>query len=275
MNKWLIWHLVFLNAFIGSVFPQEVSGNLEGVILNNQQLPVAGANVMVSSPSLQGLRSAATDGEGRFRVPGLPVGMYVVTISHVAYRETRLLDVVIRLGKTTGLGEIVLQPEVIEIEAVEILDTKPVIDPISTVSGGNLAEEAYRDLPVERDYRSIATLLPQVNESYLGDEANFGGATGLENKYFVDGVETTDPYRGVTGTTLPYNLIKEIEVKTGGYQAEYRSSLGGIVNAVTHSGGNEIHGQELVFLPIINFPVMNAARVFNLTENKVGLTVYF
>ena len=98
-----------------------------------------------------------------------------------------------------------------------------------------------------RDYRSLTSLLPHAVQDPFGTEANFAGSSGLENRYFVDGVETTDPYTGLTGMRLPYNFIREIEVKTGGYEAEYRSSLGGIVNVITSSGGNEFSGQAFGF----------------------------
>jgi hypothetical protein len=147
----------------------------------------------------------------------------------------------------TNLGEIVL-PNKGSTEVVVVIGHRTPIDPVSTTSGANLREEDFAVLPVERNYRAIATLLPQADVSFLGEEeVNISGATGLENKYFIDGVEVTEPSRGTTGTNLPYNFIKEIEVTTGGYEAEYRSSLGGIVNVITHSGSNEFHGQAFGF----------------------------
>ena len=88
----------------------------------------------------------------------------------------------------------------------------------------------------------MISLLPQSNLSYYGDGVNIGGATGFENKYFVDGVEVTDPLLGVSSTYLPYNFIKEVEVKAGGYEAEFQSALGGVINVVTNSGTNQFHG---------------------------------
>jgi hypothetical protein len=65
----------------------------------------------------------------------------------------------------------------------------------------HLAADALRSLPVQRNYRNVVTLLPQLNQSYLGDdEVNVAGATGLENRYFIDGAEVTDPFRGLSAT---------------------------------------------------------------------------
>jgi hypothetical protein len=69
----------------------------------------------------------------------------------------------------------------------------------------------------------------------------------MENKYFIDGVDVTDPNLGNGGTELPYNFIREVRVRTGGYEAEYRSALGGIMEVVTNTGSNKFHGQVFGF----------------------------
>ena len=226
---------------------QEVSGHLEGRVVDAQGAPLTDANITVAGPSLLGKRGATTDARGYFRVLALPVGSHGVQISHVGFGTARFEDVSVRLGKTTSLVEIRLGEEALGMSEVIVSGTRPSIDPVSTSLGANMAEGEYALLPVERNSRTITALLPHANTSYLGDEVNFAGATGLENKYFIDGVDATDPFRGTTGTNLPYNFIREIQIRTGGYEAEYRSSLGGIVNVVTHSGGNEFHGQVFGF----------------------------
>ena len=121
------------------------------------------------------------------------------------------------------------------------------LDPTSTTYGGNLRSNDFEKLPIDRSYKSIVTLLPQANTSYYGDEANIGGGTGFENKYFVDGIEVTDPLIGASATNLPYNFIKEIQLSTGSYNVDTRGSLGGLLNVVTNSGSNEFHGSVFGF----------------------------
>jgi len=237
-----------LGFLFSPVWAQETTGNLEGRILDPKGQPVMGAEVSISSPVLQGIRQGATDPQGYFRFFSLPSGPYTVKIGHPDYQEMTFQDVFIRLGKTSTIGEIRLQTRFREAHEVVVVAEKPVIDIRSTTLGANLSSSQYELLPLQRNYRNLITLLPQANQSFLGDEANFAGATGLENKYFVDGTEVTDPFRGIAGTNLPYNFVREIEIRTGGYQAEHRSSLGGVVNVVTHSGGNEFHGQAFGFI---------------------------
>jgi len=236
-----------LILFFDASQAQQITGNLEGRILNAQGQPLTAANITVTSPDLQGTRGSASDMSGYFRVLALPVGLYKVRISLLGYQPITYDDISIRLGKTTFIGEIRLQSQAIEMPAITVSGAKPLVDPASTTTGANLAAETYEVLPVERNYRNIVTLLPHTVESFRGDGVNLAGATGLENKYFIDGIDVTDSYQGISGTNLPYNFIKQIEVKTGGYEAEYRSALGGVVNAITYSGGNEFHGQAFGF----------------------------
>ena len=226
---------------------QQITGNLEGRAVDDSGQPLNGANVVVRGPALQGTRGEATNDEGYFRLPALPVGAHTVEIRYVGFHPLVLEAVVIRLGKTTSLDELSMYPETVDLDGIEVIAGRLPIDPTTTTTGANLDYETINPLPVDRSFRSIAALVPQVNTSYFGDEVNVAGSTGLENVYFIDGVNVTDPYRARTSTNLPYNFIKEIEIKTGGYEPEYRSALGGIMNVVTQSGGNEVQGQAFGF----------------------------
>ncbi len=236
-----------------SLQPQEVTGNLEGRVLDPEGQPLAGVQVVVTGAGLQGVREAKTDERGGFRFFSLPTGVFNVKVHHEAFRDIALENVRVKLGGTTSLGEIRLQQKVLEAYEIVVSAERPHIDLASTVSGSNLVADTIKDLPVARDYRSIMAILPGANQSYYGDEVNVSGASGSENLYFIDGIDVSDPYMRYKNTNLPYNFVKEIEVKTGGYEAEYRSSLGGLVNAVTYSGGNKFSGQLFGFFTNNNF----------------------
>ena len=226
---------------------QETTGALEGRVLDTQGKPIAQATVLLTSSSLQGNRGVLTSDNGKFVVVALPVGQYTLTISHAAKQAQTIEGVIVGLGKTASMGPITLQEKVYTVGEVVVTAPAPLIDYRSTSMGANLRSGDYATLPIERDYRSVAVLLPQANESYLGDGIGMAGSTGLENRLFIDGIDVTDPVRGITGTNLPYNFVREVQVRTGGYEAEYRSSLGGTINAVTNAGGNETSGQVFGF----------------------------
>jgi len=242
-----------LLIFSASLPAQEVTGKLEGRVLEPEGQPLAGVQVVVTGASLQGAREAKTDERGYFRFFSLPTGTFNVKVHHEAFLDVNLKTVEVRLGATNSLGEIRLQPKVLEAREIVVTAERPLIDLASTTIGSNLVVDTIKNLPVARDYRSVMAILPGANQSYYGDEVNVSGATGSENAYFIDGIDVSDPYMRLHNTSLPYNFIKEIEVKTGGYEAEYRSSLGGLVNAVSYSGGNEFSGQVFGFFTNNNF----------------------
>lgn len=247
---------------------QQVSGNLQGRLADSLNQPVSDADVVVTGPNIQGVRGGVSDERGRFTILALPPGKVSVTIIHAAYQAVTFENILIQLGRTTYLGDIRLVPRMHELPEVIVLVDKPIIDPTTTSYGANLRSSEFENLPVERNYRSIASLLPQANLSYFGDEVNFAGATGLENKYFVDGVEVTAPVISENGTNLPYNFVQELEVRTGGYEAEYRSSLGGVLNVVTPSGSNEIHGSAFGFFTSNQFTANQRVGLLDPTQGR-------
>ena len=248
---------------------QDTRGGLTGRVVDTKGAPVAAALVTVRGPALQGTRSAATGEQGSFLLAALPLGSYVVEISRLGYRGVELSDVIVRLGRTTTVGAITLSESPVELAPIEARAERTLIDPVSTAGGVNLSPELIDGLPLSRDYLGMLDLLPQANTSYLGDERSIGGATGMENRYFVEGADVTDPMRGFYTIELPYNFIREVEVKTGGYEAEYKSSLGGVLNVVTSSGGNDFRASVFGFYASDQFAGSPRTAGLNLNRTDV------
>jgi carboxypeptidase family protein/TonB-dependent receptor-like protein len=226
---------------------QDVAGAVEARVVDFVGVPVPDVVVVAIGPHRRQLATATSNERGYFRLVALPVGTYTIVLRRVGYRPVSVERVTVRLGATTGLGMVRLEVGAVELPPVIVIGEQPVIDPTTSAIGGNLHSDLFEALPVERNFHALPGLLPQANLSYFGDEINIAGSSGPENVYYIDGVNVTDPYRASTSGDLPYNFIKEIEVKTGGYQAEYGRALGGIVNVITHSGGNNFRGEGFGF----------------------------
>lgn len=244
ISVFLLSYILFLHI---DILGQSTTGNIEGWIFDNNKQPVKSANVVLISDDMQGSRGAATDDKGYFRIQALPVGIYTVKISHISYSQVTQNNVHIFLGQTTSLGEIHLKQKIIETEEIQVSDKRIFIDTRSAANDKNLSANEFAQLPIERNYFHVAELLPNANQSYKGEGTNFAGATGIENRYFVDGSEVTTPETGLLRFELPYNFVRQVGIQTGSYQAEYQSALGGIINTVTYSGGNEFHGTIFSF----------------------------
>ncbi len=243
-SAFLLTYLVFITS---SLCGQSTTGNLEGWIFDENSHPVISANVLVSSREMQGTRGTATDEQGYFRLQALPVGSYTIRLSHITYRTVTQNFVKVYLGQTTSLGEIYLEKRTIETDEILVTGSRPLINTRSAANDRTLTSNEFAQLPIERNYFHVAELLPNANQSFRGEGTNFAGSTGLENRYFVDGSEVTTPETGLLRFELPYNFVRQVGIQTGSYQAEYQSALGGIINTVTYSGGNEFHGTIFSF----------------------------
>ena len=155
----------------------------------------------------------------------------------------------VRLDATARV-EFVLEP--IRTEEVLVSGAAPAIDPASTTTGTSYTSHVITHLPVGRNYADIVRSNPGVSTDRGDTEGRslaltIYGATSAENQWIIDGVNTTNPYKGIQGKAINNEFIEEVEVKTGGYQPEYGRALGGIVNVITKSGGNTYHGDGFVY----------------------------
>lgn len=262
---------------------QQITGDLQGRVLGAESRPLGDAEIVVTGPSLQGERQTVSDARGRFILQSLPPGVYSVAIRRIGYGPIRFQDVTVRLGNTASLGDVLLQAQVVQLPELLVSGAKPVIDPVSPATGATLDSARFLTLPTGRDFRALLPFVPQANVSaysspnpYNDDGVNVGGSTGLENAFYVDGTNVTV----LTGHSidLPFNFVREIQVVTGGYQAEYGRALSGVINVVTPSGGNAFHGQALGFFSADELRSaprvgVGAADPVNFTQYDIGLSL--
>ncbi len=218
----------------------QTTGSIRGVVeTSHSALP--GVTVEAKSPNLQGSRIAVTDAEGRFVLTLLPPGKYTVsaTLDGFAPRSET-----VQLALTQA-ASITIELIPAKTEAVTVTAEAAAVETDSTVVGRNLDAKTFEALPTGRNYSSVVQLASGVgtdNSDSRNTAITVYGATGLENTYNVDGSNTTGVEYGGQGKTLNFEFIQEVEFKAGGYDAEYGGALGGIINVVTKSGGNEFHG---------------------------------
>ena len=242
MNKSKLLGLV-LSIFVltigSSAFAEDgTSGTLNGKVLSSSGGSIAGAAVSVSSSSTGVSRSAVSQSDGSINMPLLAIGTYDVSISAGGY--TTLNDTVrIRLGNTSY--NFVLSSGDME-EMVVTAGARQVKDFDSTTTGISVdVDELINTTPIARNITAIQLLAPgtQSGDSAFGNLASIGGSSPAENVYIVNGLNTTN-FRNFTGSSsVPFEFYEQVEVKTGGYQAEFGKATGGVVNAVTKSGSND------------------------------------
>jgi hypothetical protein len=230
-----------------SAASQETTGAIRGRLVVDSA-GVAGVTVTATGPNLLGSRRATSVRDGVFILRALPQGTYTLRITSMGYRPVQVDSVQVTLGGTAGLADIQLTQIAVQMGEVKVSASQLTLDPERTTIGAVLTASDYASLPAERDYTALLATLPHVNVSYRGDPVNSAGATGLENVYFIDGVNVTQQMNAGSGTSLPSNFIRAVEVKNGGYEAQYGKALGALVNAVTYSGSNTFESSFFAFM---------------------------
>jgi hypothetical protein len=251
MRRHLIWALVLGLVAAGAAMAQETtSGSLAGQVVDAQGAAIPGATVTLTSD--QGSKSFVSDASGRYFAPYLTPGRYSVKVELAGFSPVERKDVQVRLGQRLEVNFTMKVGE--RTETIEVVGGEPIVDTSSTTVGGILDSDALKRLPVGRSFTDTLYLVPGVSSSGGVGKANpsMSGASGLENSYVVDGVNISNSgYGGVgsysivfgsLGSGVTTDFIKETQVKTAGFEAEYGQATGGVVNVVTQSGGNDFHG---------------------------------
>jgi len=258
-NKW-IWGFTVLALLLTLSLPvlaQEsaVKGNIGGVIQDSTGAVVPGAKVTLTGPI--GSKIATSDAEGKISFPVLTLGSYTVKVEKQGFRAAELKGVEVAAGRTSSVT-ITLQPGSTS-EVVEVSSTAVTVDTTSAAVGANLADTFYQQVPVARNVSGLFYVAPGAVDSGGAGRSNpsVSGASGLENLYVADGVNITDAsYGGLgiytaaygsVGSGINLSFIKEVNVKTAGFEPQYGQASGGIVQLVTKSGSTTYHGEIGVY----------------------------
>lgn len=164
--------LLFLNA--GLSYAQEQTGEIIGKVKDNEGAPLAGVTIEARSPSHRGTSTAVTDEAGRFRFFALSPGTYSIIFSLPGFQTSKQEGMLIRLGKIFNL-EVTLNQAAIE-EEVIVVGEAPVVDIKKSATAVNISKEMFANLPRGRDFTSIVTLTPGVNDEWLA------GGTSMDGK---------------------------------------------------------------------------------------------
>lgn len=227
---------VVLCAF--AAFGQGTSSSLVGIVTTNGQ-PLPGVTVTVTSPSLQGARTAVTGEGGGYTFPSLPPGAnYTITfelegMQKVVKHET------LQLG-TTAHADADLRMTSAS-EAITVTASAPAVLETTDVAR-NYTSEQIAELPVRRNITDTVLLSPGVNQSGARGNISISGGASYDNLFLVNGVTVNENLRGQPHNLFIEDAIQETTILTGSVSAEYGRFTGGVVSAITKSGGNEFHG---------------------------------
>ena len=231
----VIFILAALLAF--SAFGQGTTGTIVGTATTDGQ-PLPGVTVTISSPSLQGARMAVTGEGGGFTFPSIPPGHYAVSFELAGMgKVTR--NVTVQLASTSRADADLRMSAVAE--AITVTAAAPAVLETTDVARNYTAEQVS-ELPVRRNITDTVLITPGVNQAGARGNIVISGAASYDNLFLVNGVVVNENLRGQPHNLFIEDAIQETTVFTGSVSAEYGRFTGGVVSAITKSGGNEFNG---------------------------------
>ena len=231
--------LLALTLSAGAASAQEQRGSIEGVVKDTSGGVLPGVTVTVQGLSGAKLE-AVTDAEGIFRFPSVAPGTYSVAANLAGFAPRNVSNVQVSLGQARRV-EFTL-PVAGLAETVEVSAATPAVDLTTPATATNISRERIELIPRGRDFTDvIGQAAGAAPESQAGG-ISVNGSSGSENRFIIDGIDTTSPQVGTSAVPMRADFMEEVQVKSAGYAAEFGGSTGGVVNAITRSGSNRFSG---------------------------------
>ena len=247
---------LFVLAMAVGAYPQTQSttGTIQGTVLDEQGGAVPGATVEIKNLATNATRTLTTDDEGRFVALTLQPGAYSVTVTKQGFAIAEAPRIEVTVGQALNLP---VAMKVSSVEARVTITTTPTVDTVKTESSTTLNEAAVNNTPIlGRKFEDLLTLTPGVSitQGPDGDEINFNGQRGVFNNVTLDGGDYNNGFFGEqlggqrAAIDVPLDAVKEFQVVATGASAEFGRSAGGIINVISKSGTNDVHGSAFYFL---------------------------
>ena len=233
---------------------QITTGGIQGTVVDANEAVVPSATVEIKHLETGASRSATTDENGRFLALQLQPGKYSVTVSKQGFSTAQDLNVVVTVGSNVEL-KFPLQPAGVEGGVVTVTATQTV-DTVKTQVSTTIDENAVATTPIlGRKFEDLLTLTPGVSitQGPDGDEINFAGQRGIFNNVSLDGGDYNNGFFGEqlggqrAAIDITLEAVKEFQVVATGASAEFGRTAGGIINVISKSGTNDIHGSVFYF----------------------------
>jgi hypothetical protein len=234
-------------------FSQAGSGQIQGDVLDPEGAAIPGANLIIKHVETGAERTMKSDESGRFSAPFMPVGTYEIRAEANGMAPLIRSGLMLTVGQTLQVS-LNLVPAGVQAE-VTVIGEAPLVLASQTDVASTLNSVAIENLPVNgRRWENFVLLTPGVTNDGTFGLVSFHGIAGTFNNTMVDGADNNQAFfseeRGRTriAYTVSQETIREFQVKTSNYSAEFGRAAGGVVNAVTRSGTNEFHGSAFYYL---------------------------
>jgi hypothetical protein len=246
---------VALTLAAGVAEAQETTGRITGHVTDmSTGQPLVGVTVILQGQ--QGEDATLTDDNGDYTFVSLPVGTYTVRFYNAnSSTKVERPDLTVSAGATLRADAPIPSQAAVE-ETYVIKKKAAAVDVGSARLGITVDEEYLKNVPLDLTFGDLLLKAPGAFFEPGSGAVSIAGASGLENVYIVNGLNVTGMEFGDVmnkrpdssgGSNLTLDFIKEVQINTGGYNAEFGGAMGGVVNVVTKSGSNEFHGSAFMY----------------------------
>lgn len=230
-----------LAVISGGLNGQERFSTIRGTVRDASGAAAPDVAVTIVNTQTSRTLTAVTDGTGVYIVRSVEPGRYTARFEKTGFAKTEIQDVLVLLGKDS-IADATIEVGATQ-QVLQVTEAAALIDTGGVTVAANVTSEEFGLLPKARSFQSVALLSPGVNSGQIEGGYQVNGASGAENQFFVDGVSTNSLVDGRSRQNGAFEFLQEVQVKTGGIDAEYGGALGGVISAITRSGGNQFHGE--------------------------------
>lgn len=255
-NTFLISLLIILIS-AGSLLFAGITGKISGKIFDKEtNEPIIGANVIIEGTYF----GAAADLDGYYFINNVTPGKYSLKFSAIGYRNVTVENVAVRIDLTTNV-DVQLSSEAVTLGEVVVQATQPLVTKDLTSTSAIVSSEEIKMMPVENLHQVVNLQAGVV-------DGHFRGGRSGEVAYLIDGIPVNDVFNGSLSVTVENNAIRQLEVISGTFNAEYGSALSGVVNIVTKEGSQKFEAFASVYLG--NYFTQHSDIFYNL--NRANLS---
>ena len=258
--------VLLLSAHAAFGQAQSNAADIQGLVKDSTGAVVPNATVTARNPATNFTRATTTNDEGIYRIVAVPPGDYELTVEAASFKKAVAPKVTVTIGQAAKIDDITLEPGPVS-ETVTVSDaTAEIVETSKTAVATTIDQQRINNLPInERNYINFTLTTSTVgrdNGRPIGPAPttglNFGGQRGRSNLVQVDGADNTDNSVNASRSTVSQEAVQEFQVVTNSFAPEFGRSAGGVVNVVTKSGTNDLHGNIFGFLRHRSFQARNA-----------------
>ncbi|MBX7170255.1 MAG: TonB-dependent receptor [Pyrinomonadaceae bacterium] len=252
-----------------------VSGGIRGNVTDPQGAAVANATVKITNTGTNKADTATSDSDGNFRFNNLQPGIYSLSVTSSGFAEFKKEQIIVEVGQFTTINPTMAL--VGQQASVEVTAEAPIVNTNDNANTNNFNQTSINELPINgRRWSNFAILSPSAVPDGTFGLISFRGISGLLNNNTIDGGDNNQAFfseeRGRTriNYVISQAAIREFQVNTSNYSAEYGRSAGGVTNAVTKSGTNNIHGEAFYYIRNNRWGARNPRAFQSVLNNGVA-----